>query len=282
MNSNRGYLYIATGIHFLREAQKSCKSLKNAGAKYPVVLFTDVPESADPYLFDHIYNIDKPKFNFIDKIQPLASSPFEETIFLDTDTYVCEDISPLFQLLEKYDFIGSFAPGRQQKTFKVNVPLYFPEFNTGLIGFRKNVVTKHVIERWLNLYILQLKTSNPPHDQPAFRQALFESEALVYNLPSEYNFRTEHPNVVWGNSTVKMIHGRHSKYDQLSIMLNQNEEQIRLFYHDARFLQSDSLRFFKLNQNRSFYFKIVLAIYGYAHRMIYRLLGDGKPLKKKG
>lgn len=248
----------------------------------PVVLFTDNFSSDAISLFDKVYKIEHPAYNFIDKIQPLCSSPFEKTIFLDTDTFICEDISPLFELLEKYDFVASFAPGRKQCDFHLNLPDYFPEFNTGLIAFRANNKTSTVLKSWLEIYSNQLKQKKPPHDQPAFREALYNSKASVFCLPSEYNFRTEHPNIGWANSTIKVIHGRHSLYEELGKLLNDQSDQVRLFFHDARFLQSDSIRFFNLKQNRSFLFKLILVLKGYFHRLIFRLNGDGKPPKRKG
>ena len=279
----KGFVYIATGIHFVKEAADSFASLKRQCPDIPVILFTDSEnaELGNKY-FDDVRVIENPKFNFIDKIDPLSLSPFDLTIFIDTDTYLAEDISNLFELLGKYDFLAAYAPGREQGRFGDKIPPYFPEFNTGLIGFTKSQEAKGVLKSWSEIYKDQISQNlNPPHDQPAFREALFLSDATVYCLPEEYNFRTAHPNVVWGNSTVKVVHGRHHSYERLTEMLNGEKDRIRLFYHDARFLNSLSLRFFNLHQN-GFFFSLLVKVFGLWYRLSYRLFGDSVPTKTKG
>lgn len=281
---NKGFFYIASGTHFLMEAVHSCKSLKKYTSS-PVAIATDLPNLETAKLFfDVVIPIDTPAFNFIDKIEPLTRTPFRQTIFLDTDTFLLEDISPLFSILDKYDFAACFAPGRVQMKMVPEIPDWFPEFNTGVIGFNKSDVCEKVIAKWLYIYRSQLQENKkPPHDQPAFRQAMFESGASIYALPEEFNFRTAQPNVVWANSKVKVIHGRHSDYEKLGTLLSSGKRnEVQLFFHDARFLTSRSLRFFLPRQNRSLLLSFALWLTGLMNRLRYRVVSNNNPVKRKG
>ncbi len=246
-----GFLYVASGKHFLEEAIISSRSLRIKCPLFPIAIATDELNSkkAGDH-FDQVLIIDNPQYNFIDKIRPLAQSPFEKTLFLDTDTFIVEDISSLFELLDKYDFCAAFAPGREQMTI-ANLPSYFPEFNTGVIGYSNSMTCLSVLENWLSTYKNQLTSDlMPPHDQPAFRQALFQSEARVYCLSNEYNFRTTNSNIVWGNVTIKVIHGRHDDYEKLSSLLNKDRQPIRFFFQSIRYLPVAWLQFLELKHNK--------------------------------
>src|SRR5688500_10192769 len=96
-----GIIYVATGDRYRDEAVGACTSLKQCMPHVPVALFTDIPEVAS--LFDHVIVLDNPTCDFGDKIRGIQCSPFVRTIFLDTDTCVCDDISDLFDLLDHFD-----------------------------------------------------------------------------------------------------------------------------------------------------------------------------------
>ena len=75
------------------------------------------------------------------------------------------------------------------------VPKCFPEFNSGVIAFKKSSMT--TFEKWLDIY-----TSEPVKpDQPAFRKAVYLSHLRVATLTPEYNNRTPKKNncFIWHN-----------------------------------------------------------------------------------
>ncbi len=280
---SRGYVYVATGRNFVKEAIISYQSLKRLKNTFPVILYTDKQNiNFAKSVFDQVLLIEKPQYNFIDKIEPLITTPFDRSIFIDTDTYFASDISGLFNLLDAYEFMACFAPGREQMDYGGKIPSYFPEFNTGLIGFKKCELTLSVLTNWKSIYSRQLKQKKPPHDQPAFREALFNSKATIFCLPSEYNFRIEHPNIKWGNSTVKVIHGRHDDFQSLEALLNKRKKSLQVYFHEARFLSSNSLLFFRLKQNGSLFFRCFLRFYGLLSKIKHRFGRNTKPKKIKG
>jgi hypothetical protein len=280
----KGFLYIATGKNFIEEAYISYVSLMKHSDLIPATIFVDKEnEILAKGKFSDVRIIEEPFFNFIDKIEPLLSSPYEETIFIDSDTYIVEDISGLFDIFSKYDFFASFAPGRGTNEFSPDVPEWFPEYNTGIIGFRNTKGSQEVIENWLCFYKKQLKgLRKPPHDQPSFRSAIFNSNLRIYNLPMEYNFRITNQNIRWANSTVKIIHGRHKNYPELERIINSNPKQIQVFLHDLAFVNKETLKVFRVKQNNLFIFSLFFNFIKFKQKVINRLFSSEVSSKIKG
>ncbi len=100
----RGILYIATEDQFAQEAAVSARSAKNS-MDVDITLVTDKQRTID--VFDTIITIEKPNYGFIDKIYGMMESPYDETLYLDTDTHIGSDISGLFDLLGRFDLAGA-------------------------------------------------------------------------------------------------------------------------------------------------------------------------------
>lgn len=211
----RGFLYIATGRRFLDEAYASAKRVRALMPDFPLAVASDFQPEGD--LFAHWLPVENPRGTFADKIPPLASSPFEETVFLDTDTYLCTAVPELFDLLGRCDLAMAHAPMRH--TAKVPVPDSFPEFNSGVMGYRLNERVRGLFERWQHIYEERLAATGQPDDQPALRQALWESEVQLGVLPPEYNFRFVLPTFA-GRGPVRILHGRHTDFEGLAARIN--------------------------------------------------------------
>ncbi|MEP6512601.1 MAG: hypothetical protein ABJA79_01935 [Parafilimonas sp.] len=188
---NCGFLYVAMGKKYLMEAQISARSLKRF-TQYPVAVITD-DAGFKSDLFDIIiYN--EPSEDFITKILGVKQTPFQRTVFLDTDTFVCSSINDLFSVLDLFDMamtIDNFIHG--YPFFKKYNPAYFiryekiiPEYNTGVIVFSNNNKVMKLFESWLKIH----KAMHIKADMPSFREALIENAATVgiSPLPFEYNF----------------------------------------------------------------------------------------------
>ncbi|MGC3990961.1 MAG: hypothetical protein QM796_15040 [Chthoniobacteraceae bacterium] len=85
--ARRGIVYATTGALYFREAVESARTAKQHMPDLPIIIFTDQP--GDPkesfYEVRPIHNVVK---ECLDKIEPLLSFPFEQTLFLDSDTIV--------------------------------------------------------------------------------------------------------------------------------------------------------------------------------------------------
>ncbi|RLC88765.1 MAG: hypothetical protein DRJ03_01565 [Chloroflexi bacterium] len=132
----------------------------------------------------------------------------EQILYLDSDTYICDNITDLFSMLDAgFDFLGAHAPGRiTRPRVRQTVPPAFPEINIGVNAFRNSGCIAALFDLWMN-HFLQHAASFGENDQPALRHALYHSPHVRLGiLPSEYNCR-------WGfggfaSYKVKVLHGR--------------------------------------------------------------------------
>ncbi len=204
---SEGFLYIATGRRFLEEASTSARRLREVMPSAKIALASDLePEGG---IFNELRKLEKPTFSFADKVAPLIESPFEKTVFLDTDTWVCEPVGELFDLLDRWDLAMAHAPMRQ--TASSCVPAVLPEFNSGVIAYRLNDTVRQIFADWRRLYDKRRAETGLKDDQPALRDALWASKVNLLVLPPEYNFRFVMP-AFCGRGTVKILHGRTDDY----------------------------------------------------------------------
>ena len=179
----------------------------------------------------------------LDKMYPLVETPYEKTLFLDTDTYLCDRIDELFDVLDKYDIAAAHPPYRVQYQIP-GIPECFPEPNTGVIAFRKSSAALEVLRRWPEEYKRQIASQNKPHhDQHSFRAALYHCDARFLVIPHEYNFRSIGPNFAGKGSKVKIIHGRHASFESVESRLNANLDYRVFLTYPARVFTHEFLTY---------------------------------------
>lgn len=192
-NFTNGFLYIVFGDSFTKEAILSIKSLKIYNNE-PIAIFTDCVD-----LLEEI----KDKIDFIYKIEPdhkrakidfIKESPFKKTIYLDSDTIIVNNISDIFELLNKFDvaYTLDFARKRKNMSEKIKkyseIPYSFSEINGGILAFRKNDNVDEFLNKWKD-YFYKFFAETNGWDQPSLRIALWESNLKLVCLPFEYNIR---------------------------------------------------------------------------------------------
>ena len=97
----------------------------------PITLYTE-RSVACPHL-DEVVRFEAD--GYLARIPRLASSPYERTLFLDSDTYVCGGpLTGAFDLLDEFDIALAHAPLRAIPEV-AGVPDAFPEYNAGVILF---------------------------------------------------------------------------------------------------------------------------------------------------
>lgn len=239
--SSRGVVYIATGQKFVDEALISARSVRQRMGDIAIALFTDLPHLASnpPEPVNMVFLMDNVRKSCLDKMYPLLDTPFEKTLFLDTDTYVCDRLDEVFDVLDHYDIAIAHPPYRVQ--YKIDgIPECFPEPNTGVIAFRKSPEALEVIRRWPVEYEKQRASEHKPHhDQHSFRAALYGAQARFIVLPHEYNFRNIGPNFAGKECKVKIIHGRHASFERLERRLNKNLNYRVFLTHPGRIFTSE-------------------------------------------
>lgn len=238
---SRGVVYIATGEKFVEEALISARSVRKQMPEIEIALFTDLEKLVEdpPEPITQVFLLEDVHKSCLDKMYPLLDTPFEKNLFLDTDTYLCDRVDELFEILDHYDIGAAHPPFRVQYQIE-GIPECFPEPNTGVIVFRKSPEALEVISKWPVEYERQLASEEKPHhDQHSFRAALYGSAARFLVLPNEYNFRSIGPNFAGKGSKVKIIHGRHANFERVEKRLNGNLDYRVFLNHPLRMLSHE-------------------------------------------
>ncbi|MGD1949791.1 MAG: putative nucleotide-diphospho-sugar transferase [Leptolyngbyaceae cyanobacterium] len=222
----RGYLYAAAGKKYVGEAVCSAQSLRTVDKSAHITLVTDHPFESDAFnqVIVQPTTAQTYKHGLLYKVQHLYnSSPYDETLFIDSDTYVCENIAPIFELLEFFDVAIAPDPtdvNRPKSPRSAQRIRALDLYNTGVILFRKNERNDELFNRWLRIYNDKLEnaTLGKENDQTSFIEAWLQSNSKIYVLSHAWNART--PFFFTLNQSVKIIHGRHKDYEVIKERLN--------------------------------------------------------------
>lgn len=228
----RGVVYVAIGDSYLEEARQSASSLKAIHPNLLITLFSSTSVSAS--CFNEFILIEHPQPTHLDKLYGIVRSPYERTLFLDTDTYICGEIDSVFDLLDRFDLAASQAPIRFRESsvpveYWKDVPESFAEFNSGVIAVRKSPSVQRMLEDWLaryNEYLKQerIRGSKRVTDQPSFRQVLYLSGLRIATLTAEYNCRFTnigYPGMLgYVDGPVRILHGRHHDLPGIARAIN--------------------------------------------------------------
>lgn len=209
---NQGIIYVVTGQKkkYWAELDISIKSVKKTNPDILISVATDNEEEAIARDLD-IMKLENPSSSFYDKLNGILASPYEQTIYLDTDTYVCSEIGELFHLLNQFDL----AVAHDQSPYKwyhsrgyelkYNISKAFPEMNTGVMAYVNNDNFRNFMQLWKRYY----QDNNTSLDQPTFRAALYHSNLRIATLTPEYNMRISGP--VHFQMEPKIIHARRTE-----------------------------------------------------------------------
>lgn len=186
-----GIIFVATGDTCRNEAQLALMTLGNSNPSLPVTIFTDKPEyfkipEALSVSFEIIKN---PYFSFKDKIFGFQNTPYENTLFLDADTFITGSLIDLEPLFDRFDLATIQDPLCNSKypvaDYEFTAPESFPEMNTGVVLFRKSEEMSRVLQQWQELYDSVPAFRN---DQGPFREAVYNSTLSLHVLPKNFNF----------------------------------------------------------------------------------------------
>jgi hypothetical protein len=153
---NRGIVYVATeGDRYLEEAFISAVSARCYGVDLPIALFTDRADHplCNCGVFDRLLPSSDPVLGIsrwsagqLRRIRCLSDTPFEQTLYLDTDTcFQTGDLSELFGLLDTADLcMGAAALDESVSSASLGTTL----FNVGVIAYRLSPATVQFFTRW--------------------------------------------------------------------------------------------------------------------------------------
>jgi len=185
---NSGYLYVCysedgrKNRFFRNQFLVSYESLKRVVPNSNVTLYTNINFENDLGINNVIYdkNIEK---SHIAKAVGLLKSPYDKTIFLDTDTVVHRPvIDTIFEVLDEFDFTCCHASQHYVRTI-------YPDLNTGLLGVKKNDFTDMQIANWSHEFQTLFQTEGIRSDQYSFRNIFMKYKKHFYILPPWFQFR---------------------------------------------------------------------------------------------
>jgi lipopolysaccharide biosynthesis glycosyltransferase len=201
---SNGVLYCATGKEYLERASLSARSLKRFHPEIAVAVCTNMP--VIDTIWDKQISIPKGKTEhnqyMLDKLVSLLKSPFSNTLYLDSDTYIMDDINELFLLMEKFDFalchshnrlerykiqIGELPyRGTYRKVISSSIPYAFSAVQGGLLLYSGS----DGVRSWLKSLLTLYQSKDFFDDQVSMRELLWKTNLRYYMLPPEYNFNS--------------------------------------------------------------------------------------------
>lgn len=208
-SQNIGIIYVATGKKYIQMAIRSARSVRKHHPKINIHLFGDWKEQGFNFdiscaPFTSVEGVEDP--NYRSKVDYMGRSPYDRTLYLDTDTRVVKDISNLFDILERFDIALAHAPERVRRlmNWRIEIPESFPQFNSGVVLFKRSEDTSKLLQDWKEAF----HSAKFRSDQITLRELLWSSDLRIATLPPEYNLRFLKYLFLWNRreATPKILH----------------------------------------------------------------------------
>ncbi|AYD01631.1 hypothetical protein [Neorhizobium sp. NCHU2750] len=186
-----GIIYIAFGKRYVDEAIFSARSAK-AFTSLPICIFSDIKTGEDCFDEEIIISPEHKRA----KVDFLSRSPYERTLYLDSDTEIKSDITDVFDILDRFDIAAAQDHCRKTSRWSLKIPAYaavpyaFPEYNGGVILYRKGPALSAFLDEWRRCFYENRENTNG-QDQASFRISLWNSDLKLHTLPAEFNIRNE-------------------------------------------------------------------------------------------
>ncbi|MFM2060934.1 MAG: hypothetical protein RLZZ507_604 [Cyanobacteriota bacterium] len=233
-NSNFGVFYVAGGKKYVDEACNSARSLKKINPNIKISLACN-QEPQYPDLFDQIIPINEQiscrNEGLLFKVKYLYDlSPYDNTLFADTDTFFVSDCESGFDILDYFDIALCHAPvDTFYPVLESGKKIECKPLNTGVIFFKKNDVNDVLFKSWFDLYSQKLAINSKlkESDQTSFVEALMCSKSRLYPLPSEWNARFCFINTLC--EPVKILHGYSRNLENIARQINSSPYSHRVW-----------------------------------------------------
>lgn len=183
---SRGIIYLVSGPKsYMGELRTSVLSLRKHEPTLPVTVFSDRSLRKD-------LRVDRVEYTselhpLQQKVDILARSPYDQTLFLDTDTTVLAPIESVFDVLESHNFavahasLGDYSVRPPRLIDLVNPD----ECNTGVLCFDASEATHSFLDAWKAAVLTQDPTDMwPGHhcDQTYFNRLLADGAMATHGV----------------------------------------------------------------------------------------------------
>lgn len=149
MAATEGVIYLVSGPRsYLGELRTSVLSLRRHEPDLPVTVFSKAAVRKDLHV-DHVH-YDNDLHPLQQKVDILAQSPYERTLFLDTDTTVLGQIRPVFEHLDTHGFAVAHASlaDYSVRPPRLSAMVDPTQYNTGVLCFDDSPGTRALLGSW--------------------------------------------------------------------------------------------------------------------------------------
>lgn len=175
------------------------------------VLFT--PDDTSSEGFDRVAKLPgrKSKLWYCDSVRYFNMAfdllnEYDACLYLDSDVNFLAPFPELFRMMERFDVVAPVGSRRVTGGTYIDLPDCFPEYEIGVVLFRRNAIVKKLFEEWRRLHLAHTDIYGE-NDMRSFREAVWNTpEIKIERIPTEYALRW--PFGVYMSLEVKILHGR--------------------------------------------------------------------------
>lgn len=180
---------------------------------------------------------EKPHIHMLGKIQGLRETPFDRTLFLDTDCWLMEPVPEMFKVLDRFDLTVSICDWR--RVYPTNVPDCFTLLSNSQMAYVNNDKVQELLDDWERRFKKdheRLRGRSHPdipwfHSLPSFTEALYYSDVRFAVLGQEY-FWT---GTGYVQEKVKIVHKRPAAAEEgEKINAAAGRPRMKLLYGDVQ------------------------------------------------
>lgn len=217
-----GILFVAYGDErYLIEARASIEHIEKIWPQVEIKLITG--EKTHP--------------TFLGKIQGIRETPFDRTLFLDTDCWLVEPVPELFEVLNKFDLAVSLCDWRH--LYPIDVPDCFTLVSNSQFAYLNNDRIQNFLDDWERRFLkdhARLRGRSHPdlpwfHDLPSWTEALYHSDVRFAVSGQEY-FWT---GTGYVQEKVKIVHKRPAAAEEAEkINVAAGRPRMKLLYGEVQ------------------------------------------------
>ena len=203
--------WIAHKERFVEEARRCSMELHGVMPEIERVLFT--PDDTSSEGFDRVAKLPgrKSKLWYCDSVRYFNMAfdllnEYDACLYLDSDVNFLAPFPELFRMMERFDIVAPVGSRRVTGGTYIDLPDCFPEYEIGVVLFRRNAIVKKLFEEWRRLHLAHTDIYGE-NDMRSFREAVWNTpEIKIERIPTEYALRW--PFGVYMSLEVKILHGR--------------------------------------------------------------------------